>query len=167
MSTAAIAEAEKILYRAGLALEQGQVDAAVDILDELIGIYPDFGKAFSALGSIYFSKFNDLINAEINLKKAIEFAPEYAASYILYAELLIAQEKFTDAIAKLNKASTLAGVKRDRINYLFGMINELQSKHDEAIAYYKKAIAVTLSDDDFVKFEKAIARCITKKKYAS
>lgn len=167
MSSAAVAEAEKILYRANLALEQGDVDAAIDILQELIGIYPEFGKAYSTLGSIYFSKFSDLVNAESNFKKAIQFSPEFSASYLGYADLLIQQEKFTEALAVLNKASSLPGVRKDRINYFQGLINELQSKFDEAIASYKKAIAVTLSEDDFVKYEKAITRCLTKKKYSA
>jgi tetratricopeptide (TPR) repeat protein len=165
MSSAAVAEAEKILYRANQTLEQGEVDAAIDILQELIGIYPEFGKAYCTLGTIYFYRFNDQLNAEINLKKSTNLAPDFSPAYLTYADLLIQQEKFTEAIAILNKASSLPGVKKDKINYFFGMMNELQSKFDDAISFYKKAIAVTLSDDDIVKFEKAMNRCIIKKKY--
>lgn len=166
MSTAAIAEAEKILYRAGDQLEKGFISEAVDLLSELISIYPEFGKAYCMLGAVYLQKFNDFQNAEINIQKAVDLAPDFAPALLLKAELLIQVEKYTQATATLNKAAEISGVKKDRVNYLFGLLNELQAKFDDAIGFYKKAISYTLSDDSIVLFEKAINRCLVKKKYS-
>lgn len=165
MSSTAAAEAEKILFRANEKLAIGNVSEALDILLELVGIYPEFGKAFFVMGNIYSNSFNDFSSAETFYKKAISLSPEFSATYLAYAETLIQQERFTETIAVLNKSLEIPGVKKDKANYLFGVMYELQAKFEDAVNCYKKAIAVTLSEEIIAQCEKAMNRCNLKKKY--
>ncbi len=166
MSSSATAEAEKILFNANEKLAQGLVSEALDILLELTGIYPEFGKAYFVMGNIFTLNFNDLLSGEKHYKKAISLAPDFAPSYVAYAEMLLQQERFTEALAVLNKSLEIAGVKKDKANFLFGMMYELQGKFEDAIAFYKKSISITLSDDIILQAEKAMNRCNLKKKYS-
>ena len=166
MSSSATAEAEKILFKANEKLALSQVSEALDILLELTGIYPEFGKAYFMMGTIYTNSFSDFTTGESYFKKAISLTPEYSATYLAYAEMLIQQERFTEAIAVLNKSLEMPGVKKDKANYLFGMMYELQTKFEDAISYYKKAISLTLSEEIIALCEKAMNRCNLKKKYS-
>ena len=103
--------------------------------------------------------------AEEHFKNAISSSPEFTESYIYYAALLLSQERFAEMNAHLNKVSEIPGAKKHAVYELFGRMNELMGKYDEAINFFKKAIVQTFSDEDIVSYEKAIARCNTKKKY--
>ncbi len=165
MSLSASADAEKILFAASQRMADGNVSDALDMLTELTAVNPDFGKGFLSLANIYAFHFNDFKSAEQNFKKAIALTPDYAASYLGYTELLLQQERFTEALAMLNKAIEIQGVKKDKTYFLFGTMYELQSRFDDALSFYKKGIVATLSNDLLLSCEKAIQRCEIKKKY--
>lgn len=158
-------EAEKLFFRAASKLEEGNISEAADLFSELISGYSDFGKAYNYLGLIYFHHFKDLHAAETNFKTAIALSPEFSESYVNYASLLLAQERFAEMNANLNKASEIAGVRKDKVFEQFALMHELQEKYDDAVNFYKKAILATLSDNDLILYEKAINRCNVKKKY--
>lgn len=158
-------EAEKQFYKAVSNMEEGNIAGATDLLLELTSRFPEFGKAYSYLGVIYFRHFKDAATAESHYKKAISSSPEFTESYINYSALLLSQERFAEMNANLNKVSEITGVKKDKVYELFGLMNELQAKYDEAIGFYKKAIGITFSDEDLGLYEKAINRCNAKKKY--
>ena len=166
MSSSATAEAEKILFSANEKLAHGNISEALDILSELVGIYPEFGKAYFAMGNIFTVNFNDFTSGETHYKKAISLSPDFSAAYLAYAELLIQEERYTESLAVLNKSLEIVGVKKDKANFLFGMMYELQGKFEDAMSYYKKAISVTLSEDIISQCEKAMNRCNLKKKYS-
>lgn len=159
------AEAEKLFYLATNKLQAGDVPAAVDLLSDLTSRFADFGKAYNYLGEIYFLNFKDSATAELHFKKAISTSPEYTATYISYSKLLLVQERFAEMNANLNKASEIAGVKKNELNEQFGFMNELQGKYDDAIVFFKKAITYTFSEVELADYEKSINRCNLKKKY--
>lgn len=160
-----VAEQEKLFYQAINKLKQGDIPASVDLLLDLTTRFPDFAKANNYLGEIYFNYFKDADAAEVYFKKAIAAAPAFTSSYINYARVLLEQERFTELNANLNKVSEIPGAEKDKVNELFGLMNELQGKYEPAIQYYKKAITLTFSNEDLSKYEQAIARCEIKKKY--
>lgn len=160
-------EAEKLFIQAEERLRRGEISSAFELLYNLTQQFPEFGKAFALLGKIYNQKFNDLESSEICLKKAISLSPEFSNSYLDYAEVLITKERFTETLATLNKVMEIPGVRKDKAFILYGMMNELQGRYDDAMAFYKKAILNSLSDEEIQSAEKAISRCLSKKKYTS
>ena len=159
------AEAEKLFHQALSKLKQGDIAAAVDSLIDITEKFPDFGKANNYLGLIYFRYFLDAPSAESFFKKAISLAPDFSKSYVNYAALLLSHNRLAEMNANLNKVSEIPGVEKDKVFELFGKLNEIQGRLDDAIGFYKKAIALTFSDEDLLLYEKAIDRCNKKKKF--
>ena len=160
-----LSESEKLFFKAVRTFNEGDVVAAADLFSELAERFPDFGKARGYLGVLFFQQFKNPVAAEEHFKNAISSSPEFTESYIYYAELLLAQERFAEMNAHLNKVSEIPGVKKNAAYELYGKMNEMMGKYDEAIDFYKKAIVHTFSDEDIVSYQKAIARCNIKKKY--
>jgi tetratricopeptide (TPR) repeat protein len=160
-----LSESEKLFFRAVNTFNNGDVLAAADFFSELAERFPDFGKAHGYLGVIFFQHFKDPVAAEEHFKNAISSSPEFTESYLWYAGLLLSQERFAEMNAHLNKVSEIPGVKKNAAHELYGKMNEMMGKYDEAIDFYKKAIKYTFSEEDILAYEKAIARCNTKKKY--
>ncbi|MEP7169849.1 MAG: hypothetical protein ABI855_10815 [Bacteroidota bacterium] len=160
-----LSESEILFYKAVSTFKEGNIIAAADLFLELAERFPDFGKAHGYLGLLYFHHFKDQVVSEEHFKNAISSSPEFTESYIYYAALLLSQERFAEMNAHLNKVSEIPGVKKNEVYELFGKMNELMGKYDEAIDFYKKSIKYTFSEEDIVLYEKAIARCNTKKKY--
>ena len=160
-----LSEPEKLFFKAVNAFKEGNIIAAADLFSELAAQYPDFGKAHGYLGLLHFDHFKDPLIAEEDFKNAISSSPGFTESYLFYAALLLSQERFAEMNAHLNKVSEIPGVKKNEVYDLFGRMNELMGKYDEAIDFFKKAIKYTFSDEEIVLYEKSIARCNTKKKY--
>jgi tetratricopeptide (TPR) repeat protein len=160
-----LSEAEKLFFKAVSTFREGNIIAAADLFSEIASKYPDFGKAPGYLGLLYFDYLKDPVIAEENFKNAISSSPEFTESYLYYAQLLLSQERFAEMNAHLNKVSEIPGAKKNEVYELFGRLNELMGKYDEAIDFYKKAIKYSFSDEDIVSYEKSMTRCNTKKKY--
>lgn len=160
-----LSESEKLFFKAVNTFHDGDVLAAADLFSDIAERFPDFGKAHSYLGIIFLQHFKDPVAAEEHFKNAISSSPEFTESYLHYAGLLLAQERFPEMNAHLNKVSEIPGVKKNVAYELYGKMNELMGKYDEAIGFFKKAIKFAFADEDIVLYEKAIARCNTKKKY--
>lgn len=158
-------DAEKLFYQAVLKFDQGDITASVDLLNDLVARFPEFGKAYNYLGEIYFLFFKDAVAAETHFKKAIIASPEFSDSYINYVKLLLSRERFAEANANLNKVAEIPGAKKQNVYEQYGVMNELQSKYDDAVSFYIKAIGFSFSDEEIIACEKAIARCKIKKKY--
>ncbi|MCW5932608.1 MAG: hypothetical protein KIS69_13200, partial [Bacteroidetes bacterium] len=74
MNLAASAEAEKILFAAKQLLAEGKLPEALDTIDELIKVFPDFSKAFVLKAEIFFEKLNNSVTAEESFKSAMALA---------------------------------------------------------------------------------------------
>lgn len=160
-----ITEADKLFYQAEKMIENGLINEAVDLLNQINSRFPDYGRAYSALGSLFHHQLHDYVNAENLYKRGINLSPEFTPTYIWLAEILLMHERYPELVAILNKAIEIPGVQKDKVYEQFGRMNELQVKLDEAINFFKRAIHFSFNDDDIVKYESAIKRCIKKKNY--
>lgn len=160
-----ITEADKLFYQAEKLLQDRLIHEAADLLNQLNTRFPEYGRAYSVLGFIYTHHIHDFSNAESLFKRGINLSPEYPPSYIGLAEILLLQERYPELIAILNKAIEIPGVQKDKVYELFGRMNELQMKLEEATSYYKKAIHYSFRDEDILLYETAIRRCLKKKNY--
>ena len=119
--------------------DAGDAGVAAGLLHDLIARYPDFGKAYSLLGIIYLISFEDHTQSEAYFKKAMTLAPEYPSTYLHYAELLLAQERYTELVAVLNKGLETPGMEKDKAYHLLGLMNERQKQFEDAIENFNKA----------------------------
>jgi tetratricopeptide (TPR) repeat protein len=158
-------EADKLYSNAMQMAASGDPAGAAMLLEEITGRFDNYGKAWCELGNLLFIHLGDLEGAVSCFKKAIEVAPAYASSYLGYADVLFAQEKFAEVNAIVNQAMEIQGVRKDIALYKSALLMESQGRFDEAIASYKEAILVSFSEEEIARCEKGINRCNIKKKY--
>lgn len=157
-------EAEKLFFEARIKIDEGEAGVAASILQDLVTRYPDFGKAYALLGIIYFISFEDPSQAEAYFKQAITLSPNYSSTYLHYAELLFSQERYAEQVAMLNKGMETTGMDKDKTYHLLGLMNERQKQFEDAIENFNKALFYSVDEDDILKYQKAVERCLMKKR---
>jgi Tfp pilus assembly protein PilF len=160
-------DAEKLIYSAGALIKEKKLGEAASLLQDCIIRFPDSGKAYALMGHVYDRFLHEPFVAEEYFKKAMILAPDFTGTYLFYAEALMAQERFTEMTAMLNKSLETTAAARNEIYELFGMMNELQSKFEEAVDYYQRAVLFCLDNELITKYELAINRCLSKQKLFS
>lgn len=158
-------EAEKLFLKAEQLLGNGSVAEAVAILAELNSKNAASGNAAALLAHIYLKHFRNTAKAEELAKKALAESPVLFQPCLTLADIYLAQERYTELIAMLNKASEIIEAPKDKVFERFGKLYEIQTRFDDAAEYYKKAILNSFSEEDIRSYESAIQRCTLKKKY--
>jgi tetratricopeptide (TPR) repeat protein len=157
-------EAERLIYSAGALVRENKPGEAAALLQDCMIRFPDEGKAYALMGYICNSFFHEPLAAEEYFRKAMILAADFSGTYIYYADALLSQERYTEMTAILNKSLESTGAPKDDIYFLFGQMNERQSKYEDAVDYYQRAVIATLDDVKLSNFKKAIDRCIDKQK---
>ncbi len=160
-------DAEKLIYSATLLIQEKQAGEAASLLQDCLLRFRDAGKAHALLGHIYDRYFIEPITAEDHFKKAMVLAPDFTGTYLYYAEALLRQERYTEMTAMLNKSLETTAAAKNDIYFLFGMMNEMQSKYEEAVEDYQRAVLYSLDSVSIAGYQKAITRCIDKQKMYS
>lgn len=158
-------EADQLFARAMGLLHGGEIIPAADLFSTITDKFPEYGKAWCELGALLNEQLSDKEGAADCFKKCIEVNPAYSPAYLGYADILFETGKFAEANAILNQAMELTGVRKDLVLLKTALLMESQSRYDEAVATYKKAILTSFSESAIQKGEKGIGRCEVKKKY--
>jgi len=154
---------EELLDNADYCMQEGYIDDAVTILTDILRDDPLFGKAHNQLGYIYETKILDLKRAEEHYAICLKTDPEYCAVYYNAAVLYSTLKKYDELTELLTKAEKVPGIDKVIINTEWAIMNEEQGKYDEAIIFYKKAIAKTFDSKTIVRAIRSIQRCEKKK----
>jgi tetratricopeptide (TPR) repeat protein len=160
-----LSEKDRLYAEAMRKSETADFASAVEALSAVTTRFPDHAKAWASLGDLMQYRFGDLDTAESCYQTAIEKDPALTSAYTSYADVLMSRQRFAEANAMVNKALGLSGTGLDQALYKSGLFRESQSRFDEAVEAYRKAILVSFSDDTIMACEKGINRCEVKKKY--
>ena len=158
---------ESMFQEADRLLNEKAIGEGMNMLKAILQEAPDFGKAYNHMGWIYETQYKDYANAEANYKKALEFMPEYHATYYNYAVVLSILQRWDDLAALLNKGLTVPGVNRGTLHNEFGIMYETQGKFQEAIEAYKKYAQTTFVNKQLDTAKESIERCKKKLEIAS
>ncbi len=154
---------EDMFMEADRLISEQKIGEAFTKLTSIIQEMPDFGKAYNHIGWIYETKYKDFPNAEKYYKQAIDYMPDYLASYYNYAIVLSTLKKWDELTALLNKALTIPGINSSTIQNEFAIMYEAQGNYDEAINAYKKYAASTFDDKQLETAKASIERCKKKR----
>ena len=157
-------EAERLFFEARMKADEGDAGVAAGLLHDLTARYPDFGKAYALLGIIYLISFEDHAQAETYFKQSITLAPAYSFAYLHYAELLFSQERYTELVAIINKGLETPGIDKDKAYHLLGLMHERQQQFEDALDNFRTAMMYSVDDDEIAKYQKAVERCLMKRK---
>jgi tetratricopeptide (TPR) repeat protein len=154
---------EKQFFLASRLLKEGQVEECMNELSLLLIRYPDHGRGNALLGHLFMRHLSDYSQAETCFNQALRFDALYPELYYDFADLLIQIEKYTEAIAVLNKAFEIPGIEKNKLYRWTGMIYEKQKDFDQAILNYTQAIYDSFSDAFIQLLKSDIKRCLMKK----
>jgi tetratricopeptide (TPR) repeat protein len=134
---------EQLFQLATVAAGDGEFDRAIELFQKVIELDPKFAPAYNGLGLVHQSFEQGDINEAIRyFKMAVELAPEYNEGWNNLGRAYYARALFIDAEKALLRSLEL---KPDQVDvqlalawdYLLG-----QSRPDEAIAYFQKALPI-------------------------
>lgn len=158
-----ISASDKQFFLASRLLKEGHIEECINELSLLLIRYPDHGRGNALLGRLYLRYLSDYTKAEECFLQALRFDPLYPELYYDFAELLIHLEKYTEAIAVLNKGFEIPGIEKNKLYRWTGMIYEKQKDFDQAILNYTQAIYDSFSDAFIQLLNSDIKRCLIKK----
>lgn len=155
-------ELDKLFFQADEDIKNGKIIDAFDTLSYIIEQDTEYGKAYNHLGWIYETKYKDYPKAEECYRLAIKYSPEYNAVYLNYAIVLSTLKKFPELEDLLSKALEVPGINESKIWNEYGIMYELQGEYENAITAYKKAIQISLINEDITRYQHSIKRCRDK-----
>jgi tetratricopeptide (TPR) repeat protein len=155
-------ECETMLAQANTLIKEQRSQNSVELLLKILQHNPKFGKAYNHLGWVYEIDYRDYTRAEEYYKKAMQYEPEYSASYTHYARLLASCKRFEELKAHLEMALTIPTVSEEVIYYEFDLMYEMQKNPEAAMDYYVKAAMTTLESDKVTLYQKSIKLCREK-----
>src|ERR1700753_3318011 len=94
---------ESMFQEADRLLNEKAMAEGLNMLKSILQEEPTFGKAYNHIGWIYETQYKDYATAEANYKKALEYTPEYQATYYNYAVVLSVLQRWDDLTKLLNK----------------------------------------------------------------
>ena len=154
---------EEMLDQANLEIKNGKYEVASNILEKIIDLDPNFGKAYNHLGYLYEVKFKEYEKGETLYKLCLEKSPMYPAVYYNYAVLLSTLRKYDELKELLDTAVTIPGITIATMYNEYAIMYEQQSNFDLAIDYYKKCAMNTLDKNVLTRAKESIDRCKMKK----
>lgn len=156
---------EEMLDQANLEIKNGKYEVASNLLEKIIDIDPNFGKAYNHLGYLYEVKFKEYEKGETLYKLCIEKSPMYPSVYYNYAILLSTLNKWEELQALLDQAMNIPGITKATIYNEYAIMYEQQGQLDKAIEHYKKAGMNTLDKNVLDRAKTSIERCQAKKTF--
>lgn len=155
-------ECEEMFARADDQIKDGDIKGAVETLFKIIQRNPTFGKAYNHLGWVYENKYKNYSKAEEFYKKAMQYAPEYAASYLNYTYFLSNLSRFDELRAHLDRALNIPSVAKETLFNEYAIMFEMMQQPQEAMDYYVKAAMTTLDSTKLEQYKTSIERCKQK-----
>lgn len=155
-------DCEEMFAQADLLIKEDRIQPAIEVLFKILQRNPQYGKAHNHLGWIYENKYKNSANAEECYKKAMKYAPEYAAAYLNYCYLLSNSQRFDDLKAHLDITLNVPSIPRETVYLEYAIMYEMQQNPEAAIDYYLKAAMTTLNSDKLNSYKESINRCKTK-----
>ncbi len=150
-----LAEAEQLIYA-------NNVEGGLELMDSLLYDEPGYGTLHNYLGWAYFYYTPDVDRAELHLKMAIRFNEAYAPPYLHLGTLYIKAQKYTEAIAILEKGLHLQNANRFAFLESIAQAYELTGDFKKAINTYKAALKATVGHESNTLLEN-IKRCRKKR----
>lgn len=154
---------ERYILDAEKAFERNDYLEGLRILEEVLTIEPNYGKAHNHLGWLYLFQLTDWNKAEIHLRLALKYASGYNAPYIHMAHLLFEKGQFEELTGLLEKAKTVGGVQKSFIYNEYGRMFEVNGKLKKAIKSYKTAVRWSFNEQELNIYKDNIRRCRDKR----
>lgn len=153
-----MAEAEQMIVRGGRELDQGMA-----VLNDLLYEEPGYGSLHNHLGWAHLYYTLDLAKAELHLKAAIRFYPEFQAPYLHLGTMYVGQGEYAKAIEILNQGLTRPQANKVGVLELIGHAHEMTGEYKLAIKAYREAMLSSVATGQMNIYSEGIKRCRRKR----
>jgi predicted Zn-dependent protease len=151
-------DAERLIVQGG-----DQLHAGMNILNGLLYDEPGYGNLHNHLGWAHLYYTLDLAKAEVHLKAAIRFHPEFHAPYLHLGTLYFRKGDYKQAIGVLSEGLSKQGANRSSMYEMIGQAREMTKEYSLAIKAYREAMLSTLATGEMNIFSENIKRCRKKR----
>jgi tetratricopeptide (TPR) repeat protein len=127
-------------YSIGCLLEKEDSDAQIENLcNEISRRFPTDPITFLTLGYVYENR-KQIVEAEEAYRKSLSFAPRLAIAYERLIDILMNQQRFSEALLVYHQAKDLLSRDSEKYYMLSAYTRHIEGKFSEAVAAYKNAI---------------------------
>ena len=138
-------DAEALLLLAECKVDARQYDEAIRLLQNCIGLEPDYHRNYYLLSFCYYRMSNRSEAVEY-IRKAIALYPYASAYYGLYAYLMLDMRMYKDALEKANEGLSIYAEDLTCLNARTQALFRLKN-NEEAYETIKEALAINPEDD--------------------
>ena len=153
---------DSMFFEADVLIKDNKIAEAKELLEKIIDLSPNHGRAYNHLGWIYDRKLQDIQSADMNYKLALEHAPNYAPIYLNYAPVLCDLEKFSELKTLLDRAIDIPGANKSRVHAEYGFMYEKQGQFEEALKAFEIAAKTSIDTKDYDMYQDSIGRLLHK-----
>ena len=156
---------EKYMYEAERMIVQGghEMQSGLDILNGLLYEEPGYGSLHNHLGWAHLYYTFDFAQAELHLKTAVRFHPEFQAPYLHLGTLYLRQGRYQEAIDILTTGLTKPQANKTSMLDIIGQSYEMLQEYGRAIKAYREAKLFSMSTGEMNIFSDGIKRCYRKR----
>ncbi len=153
---------ENLYHLADKAIEEGEIEKAKTLLEQILADEPQYAQAHNHLGWLYRNKFGDIQRAEYHYKLANQFNPNYNSPVINYIYLLRDSGRLDELEQWLIKAEKINTLNRCTYYDELATFYEMKGDFRQAIQNYKQAIKFTINNSYLDDLKSHIKRCNEK-----
>jgi predicted Zn-dependent protease len=154
---------EQYLADAAQMMYSDEVDRGLALMNSLLYDEPGYGNLHNHLGWAYMYYTDDAARAELHLRMAIKFHPEYQAPYLHLGQLLIRLARYAEAIEVLQAGLGAKEANLVTLWDLIGRANEMLGQYSKAIAAYRQAMVLAMADYQMDNLKEGMKRCRRKR----
>lgn len=140
----------------------GEFAEGKKLLEEILEMEPDYGRAHNHLGWVYYAKLEDYKRAEYHYRLAKKFAPDYHAGYINLSFVLVETGKYDEARSNVADAMKVVGINKATLYNELGRIEELTGNYKEALKNYREAVKLGMNKGEIEVYNSNMERLKNK-----
>jgi len=154
---------DKYMVEAERLIIEQQIDSGLNILNGLLYEEPGYGNLHNHIGWAHLYYTLNYEQAEVHLKAAIRFQPDFHAPYLHLGTLYYRQVRYAEAIDILSTGSTKPYANKTTMLDMIGQSYEMQREFKMAIRAYREAMLSTLASHEMNIYSESIKRCRKKR----
>lgn len=156
-------DVDSLFIEAGRAIDESDLVAAKELLDEILMIDPGYSRAHNYLGWIYETRLKNFEKAKRHYELSIKFSKgDYPVVYVNYAYLLIEYDYFDKALEIIGEGLKIQGADRATLVYQKGKVSESRNQFTEAYKLYLHSRKLSFNKDFMNLLDTEIDRLYSK-----
>jgi len=154
---------EKYMTEAEQLIVNNQVEQGLTILNNLLLDEPGYAELHNHLGWAYLYYSTDMNRAELHLKMAIRFDPEFAPPYLHMGALYIRANRFSEALDYLKNGVNKRNAYKVTFCENMGRAYESRGEFRSAIKAYREGALASMAGLEMNNLTEGIKRCRRKR----